>query len=126
MANKHPNLSNKMRLMDTRQEHDETVIGFVARLHELANIGDPLTECTMVDGTQDILHMEPFILLALVKGLYDEDTKSEVLSKDTVAFVEEREIDRQDAQSLGGGPSPGRVDTVLMRQRRPQWLCKRL
>ena len=65
-----------MRLMDTRQEYDETVRGLVARLHGLANISDPSTECTKVDGTQNILHMEPFILLALVKGLYNEDTKS--------------------------------------------------
>ena len=79
----------------------------------MANISDPSTK---VDGTQDILHMEPFILLALVRGLYDEDTKSEVISKlaqmtleDTVAFVEARETGRQDAQSRNGDPSPGQV-----------------
>ena len=68
-----------------------------------------MTEYTKVDGTQDIVHMEPFLLVALVKGLSDEATKNEILSKeeqmtleDIIAFVEARETDRQDAQSLGG------------------------
>ena len=52
--------------------------------------------------------MEPFLLLALVKGLYDEDIRNEVLLKeiqmnleDTIAFAEARETNRQDAKSLG-------------------------
>ena len=65
--------------------------------------------------------MEPSILRTLVKGLYDGDTKSEVLSKvtqmnleDTVAFVEAREIGKRDVQMLGGGPSSDQVNSVLV------------
>ena len=54
VAKKQHNLLNKMRLMDTRQEYDETVRGFVTRLHGLANISDPSKGCTKVDGTQDL------------------------------------------------------------------------
>ena len=48
--------------------------------------------------TQMVSHMVPTILLALVKGLTDWDTKCEILSKlkqmnldETMAFVEARE-----------------------------------
>ena len=109
VTKKHPDLLTKIGIMNTRQGYDETIGRFVARLHALTNTSDPSTEYTKVDRTQDIVHMEPFILLALVKGLYDEATKNEVLSKEvqmtlnyTIAFVEARETDRQDAQSLGG------------------------
>jgi hypothetical protein len=47
---------------------------FVARLRGLANIFILYTQCTDA-------HMEPTILLALVKGLADGDTKGEILSK---------------------------------------------
>ena len=58
--------------------------------------------------------MEPTILLALVKGLADGDTKGKILSKvkqmdldETRAFVEAREIGKQDLLLLDGGPSSG-------------------
>ena len=67
-------------------------------------------------------------MLALVKGLYDAETKSEVLSKvvqmnleETVAFVEAREIGRRDVQSLGGGLLSGQVNAVLIQGR--CWRC---
>jgi hypothetical protein len=53
--------------------------------------------------TQMVSHMVPTILLALVKGLADWDTKCEILSKlkqmnldETMAFVEAREIGKRD------------------------------
>ena len=60
------------------------------------------------------------------KGLYDGDTKGEVLLKvmnleDTVAFVEAREIGKQDVQILGGGPSCGQINAVLVQGK--CWRC---
>ena len=72
---------------------------FVARLRGLANICLLYTQCTGGGCTQTVSHVEPTILLALVKGLADGDTKAEILSKvkqmnldNTMAFVEAREI----------------------------------
>ena len=52
------------------------------------------SQCTGEDCTKTVSHVEPTILLALVKGLVDVDTKGEILSKvkqmdldETVAFV---------------------------------------
>ena len=52
------------------------IIIIVDRLHALADICDHLMEHAKVDETQDVVHMEPFSLVALVKGLYDEDTRN--------------------------------------------------
>ena len=121
-------LLNKVRLMDAKQECEEAVRTFVARLRSLANFCALSMVCAKVGCAQDMSYAEPSILLALVKGLYDGDTKSEVLSKvvqmnleDTVAFVEAREIGRRDVQSLGGGPSSSQVNTVLIHGR--CWRC---
>ena len=58
---------------------------------------------TMRRCTQMVSHMEPTILLALVKGLADGDTQCEILSKlkqmnldETMAFLEAREIGKRD------------------------------
>jgi hypothetical protein len=63
--------------------------------------------------------LSPTILLALVKGLADGDTKDEILSKvkqmdldETVDFVEVREIGKRDLLLLGWGPSSGQVNAV--------------
>ena len=81
-------------MMDDKQEREEAVRTFVARLHGLANICALSMVCTKEGCSQDMTYAEPSILLALVKGLSDGDTKSEVLSKvvqmnleETVAFV---------------------------------------
>ena len=117
-------LLNKVRLMDAKQEREEAVRTFVARLRGLANICALSTVCTKEGCTQDMSYVEPSILLALVKCLYNGDTKSDFLSKvvqmnleDTVAFVEAREIGRRDVQRLGGGPSSSQVNTFLIQGR---------
>ena len=117
-------LLNKVGLMDAKQEREEALITFVARLRGLANIWALSMICTKVGCAQDMSYAEPSILLALVKGLYDGDTKSEVLSKvvqmnleDTVAFVEAREIGRRVVQSLSGVPSSSQVNTFLIQGR---------
>ena len=112
-------LLNKVRLIDAKQEREEAVRTFVARLRRLANICALSMVCTKEGCSQDLTYAEPSILLALLKGLYDGDTKSEVLSKviqmnleETVAFVEAREIGKWDVQSLSGGPSSSQVNTA--------------
>ena len=117
---KQSDLLNKVKLMEAKQERDEPVRTFVARLRGLVNIRILYTQCTGGDCTQMVSHAEPTILLALVKGLYDGDTKGEVLSKvtqmnldDTVTFVEARNIGKGDLQLRGGGPSSGQVNALL-------------
>ena len=73
-------------------------------------------------------HVEPTILLALVKGLADGDTKGEILSKmkpmnldDSVAFVKAREIGKRDLLLLGEGPSSGQVNAVHVQGK--CWRC---
>ena len=114
-------LLNTVKLMEAKQERDEPVRTFVARLRGLANICLLSTQCTGGTCTQTVSYVEPSNLLALVKGLYDGDTKGEVLSEvtqmnleDTVAFVEAREIGKRDVQLLGGGPPSGQVNAVLV------------
>ena len=76
-------------------------------------------QCTGEDCTKTVSHVEPTILLALVKGLVDVDTKGEILSKvkqmdldETLAFLEAREIGKRDLLLLGRGPFSGQVNTV--------------
>ena len=83
---KQSDLLNEVKLMEAKQELDEPVRTFVARLRGLANI------CIL---TKTIFHVEPTVILALVKGLADGDTKGEILSNvkhmdldETMAFVE--------------------------------------
>ena len=117
-------LLNKVRLMDAKQEREEAVGTLVARLRGLAKICALSMVCTKDGCLQDMTYAEPSILLALVKGLYTGDTKSEVLSKvvqmnleETVAFVEAWEIGRQDVQSLSEGPSSSQVNAVIIQGR---------
>ena len=63
-------------LNKVKQERDEPVRTFVARLRGLANIGILFTDCTGNTCTRTVSHVEPTILLALVKGLVDVDTKA--------------------------------------------------
>ena len=62
-------------LNKVKQERDEPVRTFVARLRGLANICILFTDCTGNTCTRTVSHVEPTILLALVKGLVDVDTK---------------------------------------------------
>ena len=79
--------------------------------------------------------MEPSILRTLVKGLYDGDTKSEVLSKVTQMNLEDTGFcrgkgDRQTGRAnawwrsiiRSGQLSASTVKVLEMRSGRPQWL----
>ena len=121
---KQSDLQNKVKPMEAKQERDEPVRTFVARLRGLANICVLFTQCT----GEAVSHVEPTILLALVKGLVDVDTKGEILSKvkqmdleETQAFMEARETGKRDLVLLSGGPSSGQVNAVKVQGK--CWQC---
>ena len=125
---KQSDLLNKVKLMEAKQECDEPVRRFVSRLRGLANICTLFTQCTGGGCTQTVSHVEPTILLALVNGLADGDTKGKILSKvkqmnldESVAFVKAREIGKRDLLLLGEGPSSGQVNAVHVQGK--CWRC---
>ena len=125
---KQPDIQNKVKPMEAKQERDEPVRTFVARLRGLGNICVLFTQCTGEACTKTVSHVEPTILLALVKGLVDVDTKGEILSKvkqmdleETQAFMEARETGKRDLVLLSGGPSSGQVNAVKVQGK--CWQC---
>ena len=72
------NLINTVALMSASQERDEGIRQFAARIRGLAAVCELSVTCIC---TQKVSVVENWILMALVKGLNDEDTKQEVLSK---------------------------------------------
>ena len=86
---KQSDLLDKVKLMKAKQECDEPIKTFLARLRGLANICNLSTECPSETCTETVSYVNAKILLALVKSLEDEDTKGEILSK-----VEQMDLDR--------------------------------
>ena len=75
----------------------------MGRLRGLANICNLLTNCVNETCTETVSHVNATILLALVKGLVDVDTKGKILSKveqmdlgRTIDFLEARETGKCD------------------------------
>ena len=68
---KQSDLINKVKLMEAKQERDEPVRTFVARLRGLANICILFTDCTSETCNKTVSNVDATILLALVKGLID-------------------------------------------------------
>jgi hypothetical protein len=105
---KQSDMLNEVRLMEAKQDRNEPVRKFLERLRGLANICSmtvtcPHTPSSAVSYTQRSIHT------ALVKGLYDTETKGEILSKvdmptlaDTVTFVEARETGKRSLAGLSG------------------------
>ena len=115
---KQSDLQNKVKPMEAKQERDEPVRTFVARLRGLGNICVLFTQCT----GEAVSHVEPTILLALVKGLVDVDTKGEILSKvkqmdleENQDFMEARETGKRGLVLLSGGPSSGQATQLRSR-----------
>ena len=78
---KQSDLLNKVKLKEAKQERDEPLRTFVARLRGHANICILFKQCAGDTCTTTVSHIEPTILLALGKGLVHVDTKGEILSK---------------------------------------------
>jgi hypothetical protein len=98
---------NTLALMTAKQERDEPVRQFAARLRGLAAVCDLTVTCTCLLKVSEV---DKWVLMSLISGLNDEDTKQEVLSKveektldDTIAFVEARETGRDSVKILSGG-----------------------
>ena len=113
------NIINTVALMSATQERDEGIRQFAARLRGLALVCDLSVICGCGEKVSVV---ERWILMAMVKGLYDEDTKQEIMSKvkemsfdETVTFVEARETGKKSVNCLNGGnlasSQINRVDT---------------
>ena len=103
--------------MTAKQERDEPVCQFAARLHGLAAVCDLTVTCTCQLKVSEV---DKWVLMSLISGLNNEDTKQAVLSKveemtldDTIAFVESRETGKNSVKILsGGGLTSGQVHKV--------------
>ena len=107
---------NTLALMTAKQERDEPIRQFAARLRGLAAVCDLTITCTCMLKVSEV---NKWVLMSLINGLNDEDTKQEVLSKveektldDTIAFVEARETGKNSVKILSGGLTSGRVHKV--------------
>ena len=104
---KQSNIINTVALLSVTQDRDEGVRQFAARLRGLAAVCDFSVVCAC---GKKLSSEEKWILMAMIKGLNDEDTKQEVMSKvtelsleETIAFVEARETGKKSISRLNGG-----------------------
>ena len=108
---------NEVRLMEAKQERNEPVRRFLARLKGLAGICQLKVKCACNETPS---YADRIIHTTLVKGLVDNETKGEILSKvdkftldQTVAFVEARETGQRSLAGLGGGGLAGQQIHVV-------------
>ena len=113
---KQSNLVNTLALMSAKQERGENVRQYAARLRGLAATCVLTIQCTC---QLKVSYADQWVLMTLVGGLNDEDTKQAVLSKveemnlaDTITFVEAHETGKQSLKALSGGLSSGQVHRV--------------
>ena len=97
---------NTLAMITAKQERDKPVRQFAARLRGLAAVCDLTVTCSC---NNKVLEVEKWFRLSLIRGLNDEDTKQEVLSKveempldTTIAFIEARETGKTATKILGG------------------------
>ena len=103
-------------MIKSKQERDEPVRQFSARLRGLAAVCDLAATCTC---GLPVSMVDKWVLMTLINGLYDGDTQQAVLSKvtelnleDTIIFVEAREVGKNSVKILSGGLSSGQVNTI--------------
>jgi hypothetical protein len=97
---------NTLAMITAKQEREEPVRQFAARLRGLAAVCDLSVTCTCDNKVSEV---EKWVRLSLIGGLNDEDTKQEVLSKveemplaETITFIEARETGKTATKILGG------------------------
>ena len=112
----HSNLVNIVSLSSFSQERDERVRSFVARIRGQASICELTAPCTKVGCDEKVSYAEHMILNTLVRGLYDQETKEEVLSKEpqmdltaTILFIEARETGKRSAGVLSGNTTASNI-----------------
>ena len=103
-------------MIKSKQERDEPVRQFSARLRGLAAVCYLAATCTC---GLPVSMVDKWVLMTLINGLYDGDTQQAVLSKvtelnleDTIIFVEAREVGKNSVKILSGGLSSGQVNTI--------------
>ena len=115
---------NIVALMSANQEREEKIRSYAARLRGLAGICILSLTCSKEDCDESVSYANAMILHAMVKGLFDDDTKEEVLSKtpeldleSTITFVEAREAGKRSAGVLvGGGLASSQVNKLTAHQ----------
>ena len=119
---------NTLAMITAKQERDEPVRQFAARLRGLAAVCDLSVTCSCGNKVSEV---EKWVRLSLIGGLNDEDTKQEVLSKveempldTTVTFIEARETGKTATKILGGKLTSSLVNQVQERvDQRPCTYC---
>ena len=113
---KQSNHVNILAMIKSKQERDEPVRQFSARLRGLAAVCDLAATCTC---GLPVSMVDKWVLMTLINGLYDGDTQQAVLSKvtelnleDTIVFVEAREVGKHSVKVLSGGLSSGQVNNI--------------
>ena len=96
---KQSNHVNILAMIKSKQEQEEPVLQFAARICGLAAVCDQATSCTC---GLPLSMVNKWVLMTLINGLYDGDTQQAVLSKveelnleDTIVFVEAWEVGKQ-------------------------------
>jgi hypothetical protein len=117
---------NTLAMISAKQERDEPVRQFTARLRGLAAVCDLSVTCTCGFKVSEV---DKWVRMSLIGGLNDEDTKQEVLSKVdempldmTIIFVEARETGKTALKILGGRLTSGQVNKV-QQEREDQRPC---
>jgi hypothetical protein len=108
---------NTLALMTAKQERDEPVRQFSARLRGLAAVCNLTVTCMCL---LKVSKVNKWVFMSLLSGLNDEDTKQLVLSKveemtldDTIAFMEARETGKNSVKIMWGrGLTSGQANRV--------------
>jgi hypothetical protein len=107
---------NTLAMITAKQEREEPVRQFAARLCGLATVCNLSVTCNC--GLK-VLDVEKWVRMSIIGGFNDEDTKQEVLSKvdempldATITFVEARETGKNALKILGGKLTSGQVNKV--------------
>ena len=105
---KQSDMLNEVHLMEAKQDRNEPVRKYLARLRGLANICSLTVSCPH-NPSSAVSYAERSIHTTLVKGLFDTETKGEILSKvdmptlaETVTFLEARETGKRSLAGLSG------------------------
>ena len=112
----HSNLVNIVALRSTTQEQGERIRTYAARLRGLAAVCKLTVRCTgkttcscsqSTKCTEELSFSETEILNTMVKGLFEGETREEVLAKtpeldllSTIAFIETKETAKRSAGVL--------------------------